>query len=62
MANRPSNSLVTAAHPLIAGALAALARNFADSAEPLVEHPAFLIVGLIASIGLLIARAHGLLP
>jgi hypothetical protein len=61
MANRPSNVLVTAAHPRVAGALASIAQNFADSAEPLIEHPVFIVIGLVAAIGLLIARAQGLI-
>jgi hypothetical protein len=61
MANRPSNVLVTAAHPRVAGALASIAQNFADSAEPIAEHPVFLVIGLIAAIGLLWARWEGYL-
>jgi hypothetical protein len=47
------------AHPLIAGILAQLAANFADAAEPIFEHPVFIIIGIVAAAALLIGRAFG---
>lgn len=48
------------AHPWIADALCALGRNFADSAEPIVEHPVFLTLGAIAAVGLFVCSRMGL--
>jgi hypothetical protein len=50
---------IRAAHPIIAGLLCQLAANFADSAEPIFEHPVFIIAGIVAAAALLIGRAFG---
>jgi hypothetical protein len=55
------NAVPVASCPLIAGALATLGANFADSAEPICEHPIFLAVGAIAALGLFAMRVGGAL-
>lgn len=49
-----------AAHPWIAFILATLGRRIGNSAEPIVEHWSFIVIGLVAAFCLLYATELGL--